>query len=136
MPASKPTPSEPPLVLIADDDPPTRTIVKFKLQRAGFSVEVVTNGEDVHAIAARRKPRAIVLDVMMPVQDGMTALAKLKRDPGTAAIPVIIFTAKVSEEDERKCRAAGAADFIPKPFYPEDLVTRVRRVIDSTAHAT
>ena len=125
----KPPSSEAPFALIADDDPVSRRIVQAILQNAGFTTAFAANGEEVETCVARRKPRVVVLDLMMPVQDGFTTLIKLRNDPAMTDVAVVMLTARSNDNDERRCRAAGAADFLVKPFDPDTLAARVRQLV-------
>jgi CheY-like chemotaxis protein len=118
-----------PFALIADDDPVSRRVVQAVLHKAGFATEFAANGEEVEACVTRRKPRLVVLDLMMPVQDGFTTLNKLRADPLLADVAIVMLTARSNHNDERRCRAAGATDFLVKPFDPDTLATRVRELV-------
>ena len=119
---------EAPFALIADDDPLSRRLVQAILTKAGFATGFVSNGEEVQTFVAKRKPRVVLLDMMMPVQDGFTTLVRLRSDPAMADVPVVMLTARSNDNDERRCRAAGAADFLVKPFDPDSLAARVREL--------
>jgi two-component system response regulator RpaA len=119
-----------PFALIADDDPVSRRIVQVILENAGFTTGFAANGEELQTAVATRKPRVVVLDLMMPVQDGFTTLIKLRADPRLADVAVLMLTARSNDNDERRCRAAGAADFLVKPFDPDRLAARVRELAD------
>jgi CheY-like chemotaxis protein len=124
----KPLVDDAPFALIADDDPVSRRIVQAILKNAGFATGFAANGEEVLAAVTRRKPRVVVLDLMMPVQDGFTTLIKLRTDPEMTDVAVVMLTARSNDNDERRCRAAGAADFLVKPFDPDRLAARVREL--------
>lgn len=118
-----------PFALIADDDPVSRRVVQAVLHKSGFTTEFALNGEEVQASVARRKPRVVVLDLMMPVQDGFTTLIKLRADPLLADVAIVMLTARSNNNDERRCRAAGANDFLVKPFDPDTLAARMRELV-------
>ena len=115
-------------VLVGEDDATTRRLISFKLKREGFEVVAVENGEQVLAEAARLRPTLVILDIMMPVKDGYSTLRALKDDPVLSPIPVLMLSGK-SGEDVIRCLNAGAADYIVKPFSPDELAVRVRKVI-------
>ena len=71
----------------------------------------------------------MILDIMMPIQDGFSALRRLKEDPQTAGAPVIMLSGKSDEQDVVRCLNAGAADYMVKPFSPDELVVRVRKLL-------
>lgn len=116
-------------ILVAEDDAVTRRLVTFKLQREGYAVEAATNGEELLAKAAAQAPALFILDIMMPIQDGFSTLRKLKEEPKTAAVPVIMLSGKNDEQDVVRCLNAGAADYMVKPFSPDELVVRVRKLL-------
>jgi CheY-like chemotaxis protein len=118
-----------PFALIADDDPLSRRLVQAILKKAGFATEFAANGEEVLACVAKRKPRVVVLDLMMPVQDGFTTLNRLRSNPAMADVAVVMLTARSNDDDERRCRAAGASAFLVKPFDPDTLAARVRELV-------
>ena len=125
-----------PLVIVADDEPVTRRLVSFKLEREGFRVTTAVHGEDLLDKIQGERPAAVLLDIMMPVSDGFSTLRRLKQDPALAAIPIMMLTAKGHEEDVVRCLTAGAADYMVKPFSPDELVVRIRKLITSKRGAT
>lgn len=122
-------PSNNPHVLIADDDAVTRRLLTHKLQRAGFDVSAATNGEELLAHAAARRPALVVLDIVMPIQDGFSTLRRLKEDPELASTPIMMLSGKNNEEDVVRCLSAGAADYMVKPFSPDEFIVRVRKLL-------
>jgi DNA-binding response OmpR family regulator len=116
-------------ILVAEDDAVTRRLVTFKLQREGYAVDAATNGEELLTKAAAQAPSLFILDIMMPIQDGFSTLRKLKEDPKTAGVPVIMLSGKNDEQDVVRCLNAGAADYMVKPFSPDELVVRVRKLL-------
>lgn len=117
-----------PLVLIADDDPLLRQILEHKLTLAGYEVLSVEDGRAALDTAANTRPAAIVLDAMMPITDGFEALRRLKGDEALKDIPVIMLTALKREGDVLGALKLGAADYLVKPFSPEELVARLYRL--------
>lgn len=126
------TSSVPPArVLAAEDDPTTRRLIEFKLKRDGFAIEVTSNGEELLARAPAFAPQLIILDLMMPIKDGYSTLRTLKSDPAFAPVPVLMLSGKNQEDDVVRCLKAGAADYMVKPFSPDELVVRVRKLLKS-----
>ena len=123
------SPPAAPRILAAEDDATTRRLIEFKLKREGFTVEIQPNGEDLLNRAPVYKPHLIILDLMMPIKDGYSTLRALKTDPALAAIPVLMLSGKNQEEDVVSCLNAGAADYMVKPFSPEELVVRVKKLL-------
>lgn len=122
-------PRQPPAILVAEDDSVTRRLIAFKLQREGYAVRDFANGEELFAHATAHPPGLIILDLMMPIQDGFSTLRQLKERPALAAVPIIVLSGKNSEEDIVRCLNAGAADYMVKPFSPDELVVRVRKLL-------
>ena len=108
-------------VLFADDDPGMRAIVSINLEAEGFEVTVVEDGDRALQEVERLRPDLIVLDVMMPGQDGFTVLQALKARPETATIPVVLLTAKATDADIWEGWRSGADYYMTKPFKPEEL---------------
>jgi DNA-binding response OmpR family regulator len=119
-------------ILIADDDPLLRTLVEHKLSLAGHRVIAAEDGAQALAEIGRLKPDLVVLDAMMPVLDGFEVLRRLKGDPATAGLPVIMLTALKREADIVGALELGAADYLVKPFIPDELVMRIRRFLPAT----
>jgi len=116
-------------ILIADDDPDIRDLVAFKLEQAGFDVTIVDNGVSALSRARENRPDLAVLDVMMPGMSGIDVCRQLRGDPRTAALPVILLTARAQEGDVETGFGAGADDYVVKPFSPRELVSRVEAVL-------
>ena len=116
-----------PLVLIADDDPLLRQILEHKLASNGYRVVAVEDGQAA-LDAAAEKPSVVVLDAMMPVMDGFETLRRLKADPDLKSITVVMLTALKRDEDIVSALKLGAADYLAKPFNPDELVVRLQRL--------
>jgi DNA-binding response OmpR family regulator len=118
-----------PLVLVADDDPDILDLVRYRLERSGYEVATATDGAEAVRLAGELAPALAVLDVMMPSLDGLEATRRLRDDPATADIPVILLTAKAQDADVQEGFLAGADDYIRKPFSPRELSARVHAVL-------
>ena len=118
-----------PLVLVADDDPDILDLVRYRLERSGYEVATATDGAEAVRLAGELAPALAVLDVMMPSLDGLEATRRLRDDPATADIPVILLTAKAQDTDVQEGFLAGADDYIRKPFSPRELSARVQAVL-------
>ena len=120
-----------PRILVVDDDPGVIQILEANLNHANFEVISAANGTQALAKASEERPDLILLDVMLPDLDGLEVCRRLKQGPDTGHIPIIIVSAKVKSKDRIAGIAAGAEDYITKPFVPLDAValveTRVRR---------
>jgi two-component system, OmpR family, response regulator len=117
-------------VLLVDDEPDIRRIARLGLGRVG-GMEVVeaTNGTEALARAKEHQFDAVLLDVMMPVLDGPSTLARLREDPATAAIPVVFLTAKAIAAEVDRLKALGAAGVLTKPFDPMTLARELRAAL-------
>jgi len=122
-------------VLVADDDPDILTVVKINFELDGFDVETAVDGEDALQKATATPPDVIVLDIMMPRMDGLTALHRLRSQASTANIPIILLTARGLPEDRVRGLELGADDYITKPFDITELGARVRSVLRRTQAA-
>lgn len=118
-----------PLIVIADDDELLRTILEHRLRRAGYEVAAAENGKTALEAIRSRAPSAIILDAMMPVVDGFEVLRRIKSDPSLAPIPVIMLSALRRENDIVDALKIGAADYLVKPFIPDELTIRLARLI-------
>ena len=103
-------------ILVVDDDPRLLHVVSMYLSIEGYDVLTAVDGEEGLRLVAESPPDLVILDVMMPGVDGLEACRRLKRDPRTSAIPVLMFTALSREDDVENGRLAGADRFINKPF--------------------
>ena len=124
--ASRPMP---PTVLVIDDDPVILQLLRVNFEMEGFAVITAADGEEGVARARADKPDIVVSDVMMPRMSGIELVAKLRADPGTEDIPILLLTAKAQQADIGAGLDAGADDYVTKPFDPLDLVDRVNRLI-------
>src|SRR3954466_1153631 len=113
-------------ILVVEDDPDIADLVARYLDKAGFTTERAVSGrEALHAIAAR-PPALVVLDLMLPQLDGLEVCRLLRANEATAAIPIIMLTARAEESERIVGLELGADDSLAKPFSPNELVARVR----------
>ena len=119
-----------PLVLVADDEEDIRALVAFRLQRAGYDVITAADGEEALTLAKTRLPDLAVLDMMMPKATGLEVTRSLRGQDSTKDIPVILLTARAQEADVASGFAAGADDYVKKPFSPMDLQLRVQALLE------
>ena len=122
-------------ILVVDDEPEAVELVEFNLRQAGFSVVTAADGTDALTKARANSPNLIVLDLMLPEIGGLEVCKMLRRDPATAAIPIIMLTAKAAEIDRVLGLELGADDYITKPFSPRELVLRVKKLLQRGAAA-
>ncbi len=115
----------PPCILVGEDDGPTRRMFATFLRRRGFDVLEAEQGQQARALARQDEPDAVVLDIRMPVLDGVTTAELLKLDAATAHIPLIAVTGHPFEGGEEEARRYGFAAYLPKPLAPEELANAV-----------
>jgi DNA-binding response OmpR family regulator len=116
-------------ILVVDDDPDILEFVRMNLELDGFVVETANGGAAALEAAAANPPDLMLLDIMMPEIDGLTVLRRMRSDPPTASVPVIILTARSLAEDRVRGLDLGADDYITKPFDLEEMIARVRTVL-------
>jgi two-component system alkaline phosphatase synthesis response regulator PhoP len=118
-------------ILIVDDDPVVHMLYKRHLEKEGFELLTARNGVEALSVAAESKPDLIIMDVMMPAKDGLSALRELKQKVATRDVPVIVMTANVSQYSTsiEEAKLGGAAGLLTKPLSPAKLVEEVRRIL-------
>jgi DNA-binding response OmpR family regulator len=124
----KPNPKAP-SVLVADDDDAMRQLLTLELEREGFQVFKAANGREALNTARSRLPDVALMDVEMPVMDGLEVTRRLREGPETSRIPVLIISALRAKNDIVKGLEAGAVDYVTKPFFLPELKARVRNVL-------
>lgn len=120
-----------PTILVADDEPLLTDLLAFRLSARGYEVVVAGDGREALLRLADSAPDGVVLDAMMPVHDGFEVLRRIRANPSTAAIPVIMLTARRGEADVVGALELGANDYLVKPFMPEELLARLGRLLKS-----
>ena len=116
-------------VLVVDDERDILELVKYNLDKEGYQVTVVATGEDALVATRTKLPDIVILDLMLPGVDGLEVCRRLKADPKTRGIPIVMLTAKGEEADVVTGLELGAADYVTKPFSPRVLTARVRAVL-------
>lgn len=116
-------------IIVVDDDKEVREIVTFVLNCNGFEVTAASNGQQLHHLLATQVPDLIILDVMMPGQNGYQLFHYLRSNPDTQQVPIIIMTAHAENIYERISADLGAATHLTKPFHPLDLVEKVKALL-------
>ena len=120
------------MIYLLEDDDSIRKLVIYTLESQQFSAEGFSNAGDFWEAMAKQLPTLVLLDIMLPGEDGISVLRRLRADPVTANVPVIMLTAKNTEYDRVQGLDAGADDYISKPFGMMELVARVRAVLRRT----
>jgi phosphate regulon transcriptional regulator PhoB len=116
-------------VLIVEDEPDIRDLLAFHLERDGFQVSKCRSGADALRQVRAAPPDLVLLDLMLPEIDGLEVCRRLRQDPGTASLPIVMLTAKGEEVDRILGLELGADDYVVKPFSPKEVVARVRAVL-------
>jgi two-component system phosphate regulon response regulator PhoB len=116
-------------VLVIEDEQDVVDLLRYNLNRAGFTVSIAETGLKGLEKARAERPDVIVLDLMLPEMTGDKVCKALKGDESTAAIPVVMLTAKGRTEDRIEGFELGADDYVPKPFSPKELVLRVQALV-------
>ena|SRR5690348_2750939 len=119
-----------PMALVVEDDDQISFLVQFILQREGFQVRIARDGKAAQqAIAEMAPPAVVTLDVMLPHADGFQLLAQIRAQAGWQSLPVLMLTSKSQEKDIVRALEAGAQDYIVKPFKPDELRARIKRLV-------
>ena len=113
-------------VLVVDDDPDVRSLVELKLRLEDLEVVTAASGEEALAQLSVQDVDLVVLDLMMPGIDGVEVCRRIRENPDTSHLPVIMLTARAQEKDVERGFTVGATDYVVKPFSPRELMVRVR----------
>lgn len=116
-------------ILVVEDDPDIAALVSRYLQKAGYTVDMLANGREALAAIAAAAPDLIVLDLMLPGADGLEICRSVRANAATAAVPIIMLTARAEESERIVGLELGADDYLAKPFSPNELVARVRALL-------
>ncbi|HUH12097.1 MAG TPA: response regulator [Longimicrobiales bacterium] len=118
-----------PVVLLVEDNEETRDMYRVALCRSGYGVREAADGEEGVRLARLHRPALVVMNVALPVLDGWSATVRLKSDPETAAIPVIILSGLTAPDDHERSSSSGCDAYLDKPLEPSRLVEAVRKWI-------
>ncbi len=121
-----------PLIYIVEDDVNIREIQRYALKNSGFDVQEFECGKELYQALEKKIPNLILLDIMLPEEDGLEILAALRSNAATARIPIIMVTAKSTELDKVKGLDLGADDYMTKPFGIMELISRVKALLRRT----
>jgi DNA-binding response OmpR family regulator len=119
-------------VLVVDDDPMIRHLITVNLELEGFEVAHADDGESCLAAVELLRPDVIVLDVAMPLLDGLATAARLRADPSTSGIKIVMVSARAQQADIRRGLEAGVDVYLTKPFDPDALIRAVRELSDTS----
>ncbi len=123
------------MIYCVEDDASIRELMLYTLRASGFEAEGFPDGAGLFAALSQSQPRLILLDVMLPGMDGIEILKKLRSTPATAAVPVIMASAKGTEYDKVMGLDAGADDYLAKPFGMMEMISRIRAVLRRSSTA-
>lgn len=118
-----------PLVLVADDDEDILELLVFRLERSGYRTAAARDGAEALRLVRELSPDLLVLDAMMPKRTGYEVVEELRAEDGTRALPVLLLTARVQEDDVARGLAAGADAYVAKPFNAHDLQARIAALL-------
>ena len=119
-------------ILIVDDDREIRTLLSTYMQQAGFTVSTAANAAEMASHLTSTLPSLVILDVMMPGEDGMVALSRLRANRATSRVPVLMLTALDEPLERTRGLEGGADDYLGKPFLPRELLARVNAILRRT----
>lgn len=118
------------MALVVEDDDQISYLLRFILEREGYTVQIARDGRHAQRLMAEMEPPALVtLDVMLPYVDGFQLLGLMREKPAWENVPILMLTAKSQEKDIVRALDAGANDYIVKPFKPNELRARVKRLV-------
>ncbi|HEX5449766.1 MAG TPA: response regulator [Gaiellaceae bacterium] len=116
-------------ILVCDDDPDIRALVTYRFETAGYRIVAAGDGPTAIELAFSESPALAVLDVMMPGMSGMEVTRRLREDPRTERMPIILLTSRSLDKDVTSGFDAGADDYVTKPFSPQELLHRARAIL-------
>ena len=120
-----------PTILVVDDEQKVLDLISFRLRLLEYRVITARNGEEALAQAEAEHPDLIILDITMPMLGGLTVCSRLKQSGVTSAIPILMLTARSAVEDVSKAMAAGADDYVVKPYDPAVLEMKIRNHLEA-----
>src|SRR6266571_3574301 len=116
-------------ILVVEDQPDSRRIIRDMLASTDYEIIEAENGEEALVAIAKQRPDLILMDIQLPIMDGYTATRRIKADSALRSIPIIAVTSYALSGEEKKARAAGCDDYVPKPYSPRQLLTKIRQLM-------
>jgi two-component system, cell cycle response regulator DivK len=116
-------------ILVVEDQPDNRQIIRDMLAGTGYEITEAENGEEALAAIAKQRPDLILMDIQLPVMDGYTATRRIKSNAALKPIPIIAVTSYALSGEEKKAREAGCDDYVPKPYSPRQLLAKIRQYL-------
>jgi DNA-binding response OmpR family regulator len=117
------------LIMVIEDEKEIRDLIRYNLEKAGFRVTAVADGEEGLRRLFASRPDAVVLDLMLPGRSGLEVLREVRNEPATRELPVVVLTARSAEMDKLLGFDHGADDYLTKPFSPRELIARLRALL-------
>jgi two-component system cell cycle response regulator DivK len=114
-------------ILLVEDQADNRKIIRDMLRGTDYEITEAENGEEALTAIANQRPDLILMDIQLPVMDGYTATRQIKADPALRSIPIIAVTSYALSGEDKKARAAGCDDYVPKPYSPRQLLAKIRQ---------
>jgi DNA-binding response OmpR family regulator len=119
--------------MMTEDDEEMRNLLHFFLEREGFEIVFATDGQEAQTmIDLMMPPQLVLLDIMLPYMNGFELITYIKHKPGWERVPILMLSARSEERDVVRALDAGANDYVIKPFKPNELVARIRRIINTS----
>jgi two-component system, cell cycle response regulator DivK len=112
-------------ILVVEDQEDNRQIIRDMLAGTGYEITEAENGEQALLAVAKQRPDLILMDIQLPVMDGYEATRRIKADPALRSIPIIAVTSYALSGEDKKARAAGCDDYVPKPYSPRQLLAKI-----------
>lgn len=125
-----------PLILIVEDEPSLVELLRYNLEKADFEVQTARDGDEALVAIDERLPDLVLLDWMLPMTSGIEVCRRIRRQPDTRDLPIVMLTARGEEADRVRGLESGADDYVTKPFSPNELIARVRAVMRRSRPAT
>jgi len=117
------------MILVVEDQEDNRQILRDLLGNAGYAMQEAENGQDALTAVAKQRPDLILMDIQLPILDGYEATRRLKADPDTRGIPIIVVTSYALSGDEAKARESGCDAYVTKPYSPRALLAKIKEFL-------
>jgi two-component system, cell cycle response regulator DivK len=114
-------------ILVVEDQPDSRQIIRDMLGPTDYEITEAENGEQALAAIAKQRPDLILMDIQLPIMDGYAATRRIKADPALQSIPIIAVTSYALNGEEKIAKAAGCDDYVTKPYSPRELLAKIRQ---------
>jgi len=116
-------------ILVVEDQEDNRQILRDLLSSAGYEMNEAGDGQEALAAVAKNRPDLILMDIQLPIMDGYEATRRIKADPKTRTIPIVVVTSYALSGDEAKAREAGCDAYVTKPYSPRQLLARIKEFL-------